>query len=63
MLEVIVNIAYVDELRAKDTFDQRISYYRGKGVKKSNVDHIFDLPLRLLGPQGLIREVSPDCMD
>lgn len=49
MLEVIVNIAYVDELRAKDTFDQRISYYRGKGVKKSNVDHIFDLPLRLLG--------------
>lgn len=49
MLEVIVNIAYVDEVRAKDTFDQRISYYRRKGVKKSNVDHVLDLPLRLLG--------------
>lgn len=48
MLEVVVNIAYVDEIRAKDTFDQRISYYRGKGVKKNNVDHVLDLPLRLL---------------
>ncbi|MBQ1782663.1 MAG: hypothetical protein II007_03330 [Gammaproteobacteria bacterium] len=49
MLEVIVNIAYVDEFRAEDTFEERISYYRGKAVKKSNVDHIFELPLRLLG--------------
>ncbi len=49
MLEVAVNIAYVDEVRSKDSFNERISYYRGKRVKKSNVDHIFDLPLRLLG--------------
>lgn len=51
MLEVVVNIAYVDEIRAKDSFNERTSYYRGKGVNKSNVDHIFDLPLRLLGDQ------------
>lgn len=49
MLEVAVNIAYVDEIRAKDSFDERIAYYKGKGVKKSNVDHVFDLSLRLLG--------------
>lgn len=49
MLEVAVNVAYVDELKAKDSFDDRVAYYRGKGVKKSNVDHVFELPLRLLG--------------
>lgn len=49
MLEVAVNVAYVDELRAKDSFDDRVAFYRGKGVKKSNVDHVFKLPLRLLG--------------
>ncbi len=51
MLEVAVNIAYVDEIRAKDSLDERTKYYRSKGVNKSNVDHIFDLPLRLLGDQ------------
>lgn len=49
MLEVSVNIAYVDEIRAKDSFEERIAYYRGKTVKKSNVDHVFELPFRLLG--------------
>ena len=51
MLEVAVNIAYVDEIRAKDSFVERTSFYRGKQVNKSNVDHVFDLPLRLLGDQ------------
>jgi len=49
MLEVVVNVAYVDEIRAKDSFDERVTFYRGKRVKKSNVDHVFELPLRLLG--------------
>ncbi len=49
MLEVAVNVTYVDEVRAKDAFDERIAYYRGKKVKKANVDHVFELPLRLLG--------------
>ncbi len=49
LLEVVVNIAYVDEIRAKDSFSDRTNYYRGKQVNKSNVDHVFDLPLRLLG--------------
>jgi hypothetical protein len=49
MLEVAVNIAYVDEIRAKDSFDERTRYYRSKAVSRSNVDHVFDLPLRLLG--------------
>lgn len=49
MLEVAVNIAYVDEVRAKDTLDDRVAYYRGRGVKKSNVDHISQLPFRMLG--------------
>ena len=49
LLEVAVNVAYVDEVRAKDSFDDRVAYYRGKRVKKSNVDHVFELPLRLLG--------------
>jgi hypothetical protein len=49
MLEVSVNIAYVDEVKAKESYDDRTKFYRGKGVNKSNVDHVFDLPLRLLG--------------
>jgi hypothetical protein len=49
MLEVAVNIAYVDEVRARDSFHERIAYYRGNKVKKSNVDHVFQLPFRLLG--------------
>lgn len=51
MLEVAVNIAYVDEIMAKDSFSERTSFYRGKQVNKCNVDHVFDLPLRLLGDQ------------
>ena len=49
MLEVAVNMAYVDEVRGGDSYDDRTKYYRGKRVNKSNVDHIFELPLRLLG--------------
>ncbi|MCD6616814.1 hypothetical protein MC64_020930 [Aeromonas caviae] len=49
MLEVAVNVTYVDEVRAKDSFDERVAFYRGKKVNKSNVDHVFDLPLRLFG--------------
>ncbi|QVK23304.1 hypothetical protein KHX94_00205 [Shewanella dokdonensis] len=30
MLEVAVNVAYVDEIRAKDSFDERVAFYRGK---------------------------------
>ncbi|WP_162619765.1 hypothetical protein [Salinicola acroporae] len=51
MLEVAVNVAYVDEIRAKDSFDERVAFYRGKKVSKSNVDHVFELPLRLFGKQ------------
>lgn len=49
ILEVVVNISYVDETKAKDSFEDRVSYYRSKSVNKTNVDHIFQLPLRLLG--------------
>ncbi len=49
VLEVVVNIAYVDEVRSSDSFDDRTKYYRGKNVNKTNVKHVFDLPLRLLG--------------
>jgi len=52
MLEVAVNISYVDEVRAKDSFEERIRYYRGKNIQKANVDHISELPLRLLGDQS-----------
>ena len=48
MLEVAVNIAFVDEIRAQDTFKERVEFYRGNRVNKSNVDHIKALPLRLL---------------
>lgn len=51
MLEVAVNVAYVDEVMGKESLSDRTSYYRGKGVDKSNVDQVFDLPLRLLGNQ------------
>jgi len=48
ILEVAVNIAFVDEIKAKNTLSERIEFYRGKGVKKSNVDHVKELPFRLL---------------
>lgn len=51
MLEVAVNITYVDEIKAQESFENRISHYRGNTVNKSNVDHVFDLPLRMLGDQ------------
>lgn len=49
ILEVSVNIAYVDEVKARESFEERISYYRGKSVNKSNVEHISQIPLRMLG--------------
>ncbi|WP_032096112.1 MULTISPECIES: hypothetical protein [unclassified Alteromonas] len=49
MLEIAVNVAYVDEVRAKVSFDEKVAFYRGKKVHKSNVDHVLDLPLRLFG--------------
>jgi hypothetical protein len=49
MLEVAVNIAYVDEVKARGSLDERISHYRSKSVNKSNVDHVFEIPLRMLG--------------
>lgn len=48
ILEVAVNIAFVDEKKSKLSLEERIEFYRGKGVKKINVDHVKDLPLRLL---------------
>ncbi len=48
MLEVAVNTAFVDEVRSQGTFKERLDFYRGKKVNKSNVDHIKELPLRLL---------------
>jgi hypothetical protein len=51
MLEVAVNITYVDEIKACESFEDRINHYRGKAVNKSNVDHVFELPLRMLGDQ------------
>jgi len=49
MLEVAVNTAFVDEINAKATFAERIAFFQGKKVRKKNVDHIKDLPLRMLG--------------
>lgn len=48
IIEVAVNIAFVDEVRAQDNFKERIDFYRSGRVKKSNVDHVKELPLRLL---------------
>jgi len=49
MLELAVNVSYVDEIRAKDSFDERIKFYKGKQVSKNNVDHALQLPFRMLG--------------
>ena len=49
ILEVAVNIAYVDVAKAGDSIDERIKFYRGRGVNKQNVDHVRQLPLHLLG--------------
>lgn len=49
MLEVAVNTAFVDEAAAPQDLDGRIQFYRGRQVSKSNVDHVRQLPLRMLG--------------
>lgn len=48
MLEVAVNTAFVDEAAAPLDLEGRIQFYRGKQVNKSNVDHVRQLPLRML---------------
>ena len=48
MLEVVVNCAYVDEKKGSETFDEKVTFFKSKQVKKRNVDNVFDLPLRLL---------------
>lgn len=48
MLEVAVNTAFVDETAASLDLEERIHFYRGKQVNKSNVDHVRQLPLRML---------------
>jgi len=49
MLEVAVNTAFVDEEASDLDLDARIDFFRSNRVRKQNVDHIRDLPLRLLG--------------
>lgn len=48
MLEVAVNTAFVDEVVSDGDVEARLAFFKGKGVKKQNVDHIRDLPLRML---------------
>ena len=48
MLEVAVNTAFVDEAASEQDLDGRLSFYRSNAVKKQNVDHVRDLPLRML---------------
>lgn len=49
MLEVVVNIAYVDEEMSEVSLSERRNFYKSKQVKKINVDQVSKLPLRLLG--------------
>lgn len=49
MLEVAVNTAFVDEHWASAKFNERIDFFKSKKVNKRNVDHITELPLRMLG--------------
>src|SRR5690625_2841836 len=49
VLELVVNILYVDEEMAACSRDEKVKYYFGSRVKKRNVDNIRCLPLRLLG--------------
>ncbi|WP_396268578.1 hypothetical protein [Ideonella sp.] len=48
MLEVAVNTAFIDETAAPQDLEGRIQFYRGKQVCKNNVDHVRQLPLRML---------------
>lgn len=49
MLEVAVNIAYVDEEMRGSSLSDRRDFYKSKQVKKINVDQVSKLPFRLLG--------------
>ncbi|PTP08771.1 hypothetical protein CWN85_11180 [Vibrio splendidus] len=49
MLEVAVNIAYVDEEMSGSPLPERRDFYKSKQVKKINVDQVSKLPFRLLG--------------
>lgn len=51
MLEVAVNTAFVDEMASDLDLAGRIDFFRSKRVEKQNVDHIGDLPLRMLGDE------------
>ncbi|MCR9190070.1 MAG: hypothetical protein NXH96_14945 [Alteromonadaceae bacterium] len=44
MLEVAVNVAYVDEIRAKDSFDERVAFYRGKKLIKATLITFLNFP-------------------
>ena len=48
MLEVAVNTAFVDEAKSDRDLDGRLSFYMSNAVKKQNIDHVRDLPLRML---------------
>jgi len=59
MLEVAVNTAFVDEEGSALDLDGRVNFYRGNRVGKQNVDHIRDLPLRMLaGERGKFIEAT-----
>jgi hypothetical protein len=49
ILEVAVNMAFVDEEVSRYELEERINFFKSKKVTKRNVDHIKDLPLRMLG--------------
>lgn len=51
MLEVAVNTAFADEEASDLDLAGRIDFFRSKRVEKQNVDHIRDLPLRMLGDE------------
>lgn len=51
MLEVAVNTAFADEEASDLDLAGRIDFFRSKRVAKQNVDHIRDLPLRMLGDE------------
>lgn len=51
MLEVAVNTSFVDEEASDLDLDARIAFFRSNRVRKQNVEHIRDLPLRMLGDE------------
>ena len=58
LLEVSVNLSIVDEVCAEKSLQERIDHYRSKRTNKANIDHIRDLPLRLLGDNRVSFEKS-----